>query len=384
MYIELKGVGTINKGAYLMLLAIMDKFASTNADVKFVSESGFGMDYYSMAKLEILQKFNPEFRKIPFESLLNFLPKKKRLSYGLVLPKEINAVLDGSGFVYGDSWGAKKIESRLGKEITSLKKNKTKVILLPQAFGPFNNLETKNAFQPIVDNADLIFCRDRISYDYINSSYGNRDNVKLAPDFTNLLKIQDSVQANLSSNKVCIIPNYKMLSEGSTGSKYFEFLIASIEYVQLKGLTPFFLIHEGKKDIDIAEKVNTSLSKPINIISDAGPLEIKKYIKESKFIIVSRFHGLVSALSQGVPAVTTSWSHKYEMLIADYNSPELLVKISGEDSHIEEVKALIDKLCNDKEYEIIQSRIRKGCSDQEEKSEAMWSLVFECLNIKYI
>lgn len=376
MIIELKGVGTINKGAYLMLLAIVDQFKQKGIKVEFVSEPGYGIDYKSMGKLGFLQKFNPHYKKIPFAKVLELMPYKIRRSYGLVLQKEVDVVLDGSGFMYGDTWGAKGIRARLGNEIKALKDNGAKVILLPQAFGPFDKSETKEAFKPIIKHADLIFCRDKKSFDYLVGAFGQKENIKLAPDFTNLLKVKTSKDGGFLSKQVCIVPNYRMIEETSYGKNYLDFFTEIIGYIKIKGLNPYFLIHEGDRDLQVAKKINSSLEHEIPIIVNENPLEIKLLIKESRFIIVSRFHGLVSALSQGVPAISTSWSHKYEMLMAEYKADDMIIRISNDDNFINEAKQLVDQFCVEENFVSIKEKIKEGAIVQEQRSKEMWDEVF--------
>ena len=44
MIVELKGVGVKNKGAYLILEAILNEFKEREIDLNFCAKIGFGMD----------------------------------------------------------------------------------------------------------------------------------------------------------------------------------------------------------------------------------------------------------------------------------------------------------------------------------------------------
>lgn len=372
--IELKGISTTNKGAHLMLLSILEQFKKNGKSDSFCTEPRSGMGYSSAGPLGIYLKENLRGKKIPWSSLFNLLPQKTRRNYGLVMDHEIEIILDGSGFAYGDFWGAKKIETRLDNFLNRKTKPESKLILLPQALGPFEKTTVKDAFQKVVDKADLIFARDTISYKHLIDTYGERDNFKLAPDFTNLLA---SGEKNIySDGKICIIPNYKMISDSVSKKHYYRFLKDSINHITSKGHQCYFLIHEGAKDLKIAEDINSDLEKPLKITEPFDALEIKNRIKSSNLIIVSRFHGLVSALSQGVPAISTSWSHKYKELLRDYDLEHCLVDIK--DYNKEEICGLIDDLL-----------IKAGASDEEQqnakineqklRSENMWKDVFDLI-----
>ena len=72
-------------------------------------------------------------------------------------------------------------------------------------------------------------------------------------------------------------------------------------------------------------------------------MKIKGILGSCEATIGSRFHGLVSALSQNVPTIAIGWSHKYNMLFRDYDFSEGLMNILADDEEInQKLKLLID------------------------------------------
>ena len=64
----------------------------------------------------------------------------------------------------------------------------SKVILMPQAFGPYSDDAIRTAILCAVDNADLVMPRDSTSYRYLTEVTGQRDYIRQYPDFTNLIE----------------------------------------------------------------------------------------------------------------------------------------------------------------------------------------------------
>lgn len=368
--IELKGISTTNKGAHLMLLSVLKEFEKRDLNLDVCTRPRAGMDYKSIAKYSLFMKEELKGKKIPWSTLLSLLPEQTLRTYGLVQDKNINFVLDASGFAYGDYWGPKKIHQRLGNVINNKVTSNCKLILLPQALGPFHDPKVKSEFAKVVERADIIFARDEVSYNHLLTTYGKRSNFRIAPDFTNLL--DSGPIKNYEEGNICIIPNYKMITNNENEEPYFKFFIDVIEYFLSTNNTPYFLIHEGEKDREIAQLLNQKISKPIPIVEPFDAIEIKNRIKSSVYMVGSRFHGYVSGLSQGVCSLSTSWSHKYQELAKDYEVTESVIDINNYD--FDNVLSIIKK--NMENQSIYKNQQKVVIEREKKRSVEMWNEVF--------
>jgi colanic acid/amylovoran biosynthesis protein len=99
---------------------------------------------------------------------------------------------------------------------------------------------------------------------------------------------------------------------------------------------------------------------------------IKGILGASRGVVASRYHALVSALSQAVPALGTSWSHKYAELFADYGIQDGLLPISA-DAKVAE--AMLDRLLDNASNLEIAAGLRQEATRLKQLSEAMWLTV---------
>lgn len=108
MLIEIRKAFFLNKGAELMLYAVLDKMKEMYPDAKFaMAPHPLAAPYEKRIKLQLYQK--PDIWKYGFQwgKAFNFMPKIIRDMYGIVLDKEIDIVIDAGGFAYSDQWGEK-------------------------------------------------------------------------------------------------------------------------------------------------------------------------------------------------------------------------------------------------------------------------------------
>jgi polysaccharide pyruvyl transferase WcaK-like protein len=378
MMIEIKGTQFINKGAELMLYAIIAKLHTKYPDVKITHEPNNKIfPYEKYSKLGIYPKANLSYKRVCLSGLIDFIPKKIRDIYGVVIDREINIVLDASGFAYSDQWGDNPTV-RMAKLCKKWKKKSRKIVLLPQAFGPFTSERIKDAIKSIADNSDMIYARDRVSFDHLFSVTGKRQNIKIAPDFTILLPGSIPAGYNISDKEICVVPNYRMIDKTSVDVRnaYIPFLEKCIRYLIDHGKMPFFLIHEGNDDLIIAKNIIKNTGRTIPIVRESDPLMIKGILGCSKGIIGSRFHGLVSGLSQGVPSLATGWSHKYQMLFNDYGFDEGLINVFISDDALQnKMQYLVD----DGLRQQVSAMLIEKSSIQKDVASKMWEEVFDII-----
>jgi polysaccharide pyruvyl transferase WcaK-like protein len=127
------------------------------------------------------------------------------------------------------------------------------------------------------------------------------------------------------------------------------------------------LNHEGTKDLELCQQLIEGKSDKIELVSEADPLKVKALIGQSRAVVCSRFHGCVSALSQGIACIGTSWSHKYEALFADYQSTELLIKPDLSEPELQQVFNLL--LHKD------PAQLLQHSAEFKQQSELLWNKV---------
>ncbi|CAI2443717.1 colanic acid biosynthesis protein [Serratia proteamaculans] len=379
MIIEIRMAGFVNKGAELMLYATLTKLKERYPDATFVMEPTLNdgpQPFGKLAQAGFYPKGTFKKFRIQWGFVIGMIPKKVRERYGIILDREVDIVVDAAGFAYSDQWGP-YASVDLAESTKRWKKNGTKVVMLPQALGPFTSPKISDAMKVIVDNIGLIFPREKISFKYLTDIVGQRSNIIKRPDFTNLLSGIVPDDFDMENNKFCIVPNYRMVDKTSAkdSDAYLPFLINCAKHLVEKDAKPFILVHEGDKDLELAQRLSAAVGNiPIVIEDDA--LKIKGILGSCSGTIGSRFHGLVSALSQGVPSLATGWSHKYQMLFEDYGFPEGLVdvKISNK-----EVIDKIDLILKADSREKIVNTIIENSNLLKEESRQMWATVFDYL-----
>lgn len=376
MIIEIKGVNFVNKGAELMLRAALQQLNSWE-EVGATAAIGLkGSSFKQRRQAGVAHLAWLDSRKLFFvgpllNGVLGLLPPALRQRWGWVRLPEVEAILDASGFAYSDQFGPVYPEL-MRSYYRRAKQYGQKIVLLPQAFGPFTHTRMAEAMQEIVQLADLVYARDPLSYDHLVTLNGRQPHIKLAPDFTNLVQPIIPQGEAVWHRQPCIIPNERMLAKTAADvqANYIPFLIQIVEYLQAKGLRPFLLVHETQADLAVCQAITAGLAMAVPIVREPDALKIKGIIGQSLITVSSRYHGLISSLAQGVPVLATGWSHKYQMLLEDYNCPESLVSplIATSD-----LAPLLDSMIEEPYRTQLITRLNNANEQLQWSTSAMWA-----------
>ena len=383
MKIVLSGVETNNKGAELMLYAILQEIERCFPDAEVY------LPYYRIKQGTKYVHTSLKFRTTPWSAIveklrfpgilsrLKLYKESQQVIAKTSIVKDADWFIDGSGFAFGDQWNIKDSRIRDWElKLQPLHDGGCKVVFLPQAFGPIEKEGTKKAFTMLNKYADLIMPREQVSYDYVrDSGLIDMNKVKKFTDFTSLVEGVFPEKYGRLRNGICIIPNMQMIRmEKITYDDYIKLLSALVNEGKRSGLPIYLLNHEGKQDEELCIKCKESIGGDIEAVTGLNALEVKGLISTAKIVITSRFHGLASALNSGVPSLATSWSHKYEELFRDYGLEGYVLPLNDIEKAVERVGELLDEKENQRLRNHLAQQIPLIKAQTKEMWECVWAI----------
>lgn len=371
MLIEVIGIHDKNKGAVLMLEAVCERLRREFEDVRIAVPVSVGPE--TRLRLGLWGTIPPEASPFDLSWVPEYLPERLMRAAGLVRHSEVDAVLDASGFGYGDYWGERKLRRRLVARLRRWRGPGRRTVLLPQALGPFTSARMRDLFKEVIERADLVFARDDQSFAHANALGSFAEKLRQAPDFTNLLKPELPMRLSWVKGRALIIPNRRVVAEGDS---YLKFLETCAHALRGGGKAVAMLVHEGVDDRKIADELNARMgAEPLDLIEVESAIETKAVVASAGLVISSRFHGLVSALSSGVPSLACGWSHKYAELMKDYGCPENIVSLSEPVSW----RPLLERFISKSQDASFRRVLVESGAAERTKSEAMWADVMDTL-----
>ncbi|CAM3886357.1 polysaccharide pyruvyl transferase family protein [Rheinheimera salexigens] len=377
-FVEIKGVQFRNKGAYLMLLACLEGLKA-EPNVQLVLSPGPNLPYPERARLGAWQKLSFRRGNVDLTPWIGKLPMQGLFRrYGMLSEQQVDLVLEASGFAYGDQWPLRFLQNT-AKEVVRFAKADKPFVFMPQAFGPFKSDESKAAMRDIIQHATLIFVRDPVSLEHLQSCVANLpDTVVLTPDFTIGLTAKPNHEIPaIDGPYAALIPNNKVVSKFNHADaeqqrvEYINAFAAAANKLSAKGMQVMLVNHEGKEDAELCKEI--AAKAPCQIVQIEDPLAVKAFIGKAELAISSRFHGAVNALSQGVPCIATSWSHKYHAMMSDFGMGDYCVEQLSEQSLLASLQQLLDNKT------ALSLALKQSAIALKQKNAAMWQRLYQAI-----
>lgn len=380
MKIVLSGVETNNKGAELMLYAILQEIErkSPGSEIYLPYTSvRQGLDYIHTPLKLFYWPVSKFLKKTCAHGIFSLLHLPAKYMQDVYAVPGADYFIDGSGFLFTDQW--KATEEDVWKWEHLLKRmnnNGTKIIFLPQAFGPLELPNTKEIIASLNKYSSVIMVRELVSYNYLkDSGLLDMKKVKMFSDFTSLVEGVFPKQFSHLKNGVCVIPNMRMIDMGAvTFDNYISLLSDIIKLAKSRDLIVYLLNHEGPVDESLAYKCQKAMNGEIEVVTGINALEVKGLISTAYALITSRFHGAASALNCGVPCLATSWSHKYKELFNDYQMTDCIMPLDNREKALEMVSDILNDNSNKAFRDILISQQSKRRSEAEMMWKTIWDL----------
>lgn len=384
MVIQIDGGASTNKGGQLMLVAVVQEikkrfpdaeiFENDSRPDKKLLEQQFGSNY----RLPIGKGMQKILSSLKLEKTAYLFIKKFWHRYSIFRAKRgVDIMLNVGGFQFGDQWNHNWYDISMWRRyLAGLKRHHTKVVFMPQAFGPFEKKGSKKILGILNKYADLLIARDDVSYNYLLAGGIDQRRIALYPDFTAPVKGIATPFVEQVKGKVCIIPNYKIFKKDVLNEEdYTKSLTQIVKHLEEKGFDAVLLNHEGEKDLHLCSRIAASMRNSIPIITGLNAIETKAVVGAAYLVVSSRYHGVANALSSCVPCLATSWSHKYQKLLEEFGQGDCLVDLNDMEGTLTKMDRLLEPETN------ANTRITLNEKTQllEAKNQKMWDFVWKTI-----
>jgi polysaccharide pyruvyl transferase WcaK-like protein len=379
MLIDIRGFNPENLGSCLMLLAARSRLAQAFPAARI--SVALGTDDLRLARqarerFGVIGRWPRRWKRLDVSWLGQVVPEHMQNAFAVTRDQDFRAVVDLSGFAYGDFWGAGKLQRRLGRDIAQLKREGRKVILLPQAFGPFKDGALAQGMRTVLENADLVFPRDRVSREFLSALDSSRP-LEQFPDFTHEVPAVSAPDDPADGTYVCIIPNSKLTvgKDPAEVARYLDFFVAATHKLTRElRVDAVMLRFGGAEDAKLVETLMSRLDpKPRCFLVDDAR-HAKGLIANSVATVSSRFHAIMSALGAGVPCLSVGWSHKYGEAMGEYDSAPYSLSIADLAD-----PAALDAFVDEVRAGTLRERLVSAGERQRAATDRMWDRVVDCI-----
>lgn len=292
--------------------------------------------------------------------------------------READAIFDASGYTLGSGW-SKEGGGLLLQTIRLARRYNTKIILMPQSFGPFDwdDDDTDDFLKEVKQElayCTRIYAREKEGYECLLSL--ELDNVELSTDMVIREKPfpeADEIRAFGTGptinypepGSVGFIINENVFRIGNPGAVLN--LYANLLDKLIDEGEKVYILTTSTADTKLVDDVlgKTRNSDSVNLISgEYSSPELIDIISKFKYVVASRYHSVVFAYRSGVPAIILGWASKYTDLAEHFQQEDYVFDIR--EPGVDQITQKIDKMSANHEAE--SRRIKERLEDLQSTS----------------
>jgi len=362
------GIQMRNKGSQAMFLSLYYALKSIYKNCE-VTAFAFKMDLPEQYSFEMLPYddytrflFKYHLNDIPFATpiLTHFVGKTKKNDKWDGMPQEMtaaiqaaDAIFDASGYTLGSGW-SKEGGRRLLDTVKTAKRYNTKIILMPQSFGPFDwgaddDADFIEEVKDVLVYATRIYAREQEGYECLKSL--GLQNVELSadivirekffPDASEIFLSHDAESTTYPAHgSVGFIVNENLFRIGDPDA-VLDLYARMLDKLADDGENVYILT-TSTADVDLVEGIlaKTANREKFSLISgEYSSPELIDMIARFKYVVASRYHSVVFAYRNAVPAIILGWATKYSDLALHFGQQDYVFDIRSTD-----VERIIDQI----------------------------------------
>ena len=363
--VVITGGELFNKGAQAMVFAVVSEVKTRfpDAQVTLMSSADFirSGDEKARYQFDILPwDIRLKLRRLP---LVKSIIKRKHFSeedeqQALARFSTTDLVIDVSGYGLSSVFSKTRVLNYLF-DLYLAKKMDRKMVLMPQSFGPFHfsfglNTLFKGVLKSLMSHPIKVFAREQDGYKLMTSFRKNL-HLSQSPDLVIqseppkeqhiFSKVSHSNEVAVNVNSVAIIPNEKIFKHNAQNDLYQTYQVL-ITLLLEQGKSVYLLRH-SYEDLKICKKIKANFADKDNVIlneADMNAYELAQLIERMDFIVASRYHAVVHAYRDGIPALVLGWAVKYLELMKKFEQQQYCLDVRTDISE-QMLKSLLESLC---------------------------------------
>ncbi|MGO1943993.1 MAG: polysaccharide pyruvyl transferase family protein [Ancrocorticia sp.] len=250
---------------------------------------------------------------------------------------------------------------------------KTPVVKAAQALGPFDTAINKMCARLMLPRMAKIIARGDITEAHLAGL--GLENVDRGADLAFGMEVAEGTRQSLEHKMdLCFfkgrdVVGYapsQVLARTSADGNYIEDTARAIDLITETGRPVALIAHSAREgsekrhnnDLPVCREIFAQLEYPEKVFfidSEVSAHELRYLIGLCYVFVTSRFHGMVSALSTGVPPIVIGWSHKYAEVLDDFGLKGL--SMSLEESSPERTLQMVEE--TEKSHDEISNTIQE-------------------------